>query len=160
MRYLKATLFITLVFFLMIGSRTKEIELTEGIQPGNLAPEINWQDINLKGSKFTLLQFWAAYDAQSRMINTQMHNVISSLETDDIHLVSVSFDENEAVFEGIVKVEHLNPATQFNDPRGKKSGIFKDYRLKSGFTNLLINSEGVIVAKDVNPKEIPGFIEH
>ena len=157
MKYLKMIPFV-LVCLLMMGARTKEIRLTEGIQPGNLAPGIYRQDINLKGNKFVVLQFWAAYDAYSRMINAQMHNVISHLDSDDIRLISVSLDENEAVFEGIVKTEQLNPATQFNDPRGKKSEIFKVYRLKSGFNNWLINPEGVIVAKNLNPKEISGYI--
>jgi len=160
MRYLKSILFIVVVCFLMMGSRTKEIKLTEGIQPGNLAPEINRQDINLKGNKFTLLQFWAAYDANSRMLNTQMHNAISSLKTEDIRLVSISMDENEAVFEGTVKAEHLNPATQFNDPQGKKSRIYKAYHLKSGFKNWLINSEGIIITQNINPKEISEYIKY
>jgi hypothetical protein len=142
-----------------MGLRTEEVRLTEGIQPGNLAPGINRQDIHLKGKKFVLLQFWAAYDARSRMLNVQMHNVISQLGTDDIRLVSVSLDENEAVFEGIIKVDHLNPATQFNDPQGRNSEIFKAWRLQSGFNNWLINSEGVIVAKNVNPKEISGYMD-
>jgi len=149
-----------LACLLFTGLSEKEVKLTEGIQPGNLAPEINLQDqdINLKSNKFVLLQFWAAYDAHSRMVNAQMNNVISHLESDDIRLVSISFDKNEAVFEGIVKTEHLDPTTQFNDPRGENSELFKRYRLNSGFSNLLINSEGVIVAKNVNPKEIPGYI--
>ena len=155
----KSIFFLVLVCLLMTGSRTKEIKFTEGIQPGNLAPGINLQGINLKGNKFILLQFWAAYDAHSRMVNAQMYNAISHLKTDDIRMVSISLDENEAVFEGIVKVEHLNPATQFNDPRGKDSDIFKNYRLSSGFNNWLINSEGVVVAKNVNPRDISGYIE-
>jgi hypothetical protein len=76
MKYLKSILFLVMVCLLMMGLRTKEIRLTEGIQPGNLAPEIHLQDINLKGNKFVLLQFWAAYDARSRMANVQMYNVI------------------------------------------------------------------------------------
>jgi len=158
MRYLKSILFLSLTCLLLTGSSEKEIKLTEGIQLGNLAPGINLQDINLKGNKFVLLQFWAAYDAHSRMVNAQMNNVVSQLKTDDIRLVSISLDENEAVFEGIVKAEGLNPATQFNDPRGKNSELFKSYRLNSGFANWLINSEGVIVAKNVNPKDISGYI--
>jgi len=142
----------------MMGSRTKEIRLTEGIQPGNLAPEINRQDIDLKGETFVLLQFWAGYDARSRMVNVQMYHAVSALKTKDIRLVSVSLDESKAVFEGIVKAERLDPATQFNDPQGKKSDSFKAYRLNSKFTNWLINPEGVIVAKNVSPKEISGYI--
>jgi len=159
MRYFKLIFFLITACLLLTGSSVKEIKLTEGVQPGNLAPGINLQGINLKGNKFVLLQFWAAYDAHSRMVNAQMYNAISHLKTDDIRMVSISLDENEAVFEGIVKVEQLNPATQFNDPRGKDSEIFKKYRLNSGFNNWLINSEGVVVAKNVNPREISGCIE-
>jgi len=158
MRYLKSTLFLLSVYLLIMGARTNEIKLTKGIQPGNLAPEIQWQGINLKGNHFVLLQFWAAYDAHSRMVNVQMHNAISNLKTDDVRLVSISLDENKAVFEGIVRAEHLDPATQFNDIRGKNSGFFKTFRLNSGFTNWLINSEGIIVAKNINPKDISACI--
>jgi hypothetical protein len=105
-----------------------------------------------------LLQFWAAYDAGSRVINTRMHNVISRLETENIQLISVSMDEDEAVFEGTIQADGLNPATQFNEPAGKNSGVYKAYRLKSGFNNWLIDSNGVIVAKNVNPAEITGYV--
>ena len=158
MKYLKAILPFVLLCLVMMGTGSKEIRLTEGIQPGNLAPAIHWQGINLKSNTFTLLQFWAAYDAHSRMLNVQMHNVISHLNENEIRMVSISLDENEAVFEGIVKAEHLNPATQFNDPRGKKSEIFKTFHLQAGFNNWLINPDGIIVATNVNPKEISEII--
>jgi hypothetical protein len=160
MKYLAPIIFLVVVCVLMIGLRREEFKLTEGIQPGNLAPEIEWQDIDLKGSKFVLLQFWATHDVHSRMLNAQMHNAISGIKTDDIRLVSVSMDENEAVFEGVVKAERLDPATQFNDPRGKNSEIFKAYRLKSGFSNWLIGPEGVIIAKNLKPGEIFAYIEN
>ena len=159
MRYLKKILFFASFFLLMMGSRTNEIKPNEGIQLGNLAPEINWQEINMKGDKFILLQFWTVVNPHSRLLNTQMHNAITNLETENIRLVSVSFDENVAVFEGIVKTDRLVPETQFIDTRGHKSEIFKTYRLKSGFTNLLINPEGVIVAKNVSPTDIRCHVE-
>jgi len=159
MRYLKSILFLVTVYLLMMGSRTKEIKLTEGIQPGNIAPEMKWQDIDLRSNKFTLLQFWAAYDAHSRMVNVQMYNAIARMNPEKIRLISVSLDENKAVFEGIIKAEQLDPGTQLNDPRGKESDIFRVYRLKSGFTNRLINPEGVIVAKNINPNEIGKYID-
>lgn len=141
-----------------MGSGTKEIKFTEGIQPGNLAPGINLQDVNLKSKNYVLLQFWAAYDAQSRIKNTRMHNVISHLETDDIELVSVSLDENESVFRGVIKADDLSPETQFNEPEGRNSEVFKTYRLNAGFNNWLIDSNGMIVAKNVSPEEIAGYV--
>ncbi|MDR0547101.1 MAG: hypothetical protein LBG77_05905 [Dysgonamonadaceae bacterium] len=144
-----------LVFaFLYVGAGTKEIQLTEGIQPGNLAPEINLQGIDTKGKDYVLVQFWAAYNPQSRVENTQMHNVIASLKTDKIGLVSISMDENPAVFKGVLKTDRLDESTQWNEPAGRDSQLFKKYRLKSGFANFLVDANGVIVAKNLSPSDI------
>jgi hypothetical protein len=140
--------------FLMISAGTKEIKFTEGIQPGNLAPEIKMQEVKFKGNGYVLMQFWAAYDPQSRVENTKMHHVISQLELENLQLVSISLDENLSVFQGIIKTDHLDESTQFNEPAGRNSAIFKQYRLKAGFNNWLIDSNGVIVAKNVSPNEI------
>ncbi|MDR3218412.1 MAG: thioredoxin family protein [Dysgonamonadaceae bacterium] len=159
MRYLKRISFLAFTAIFLMGAATKETGITKGIQPGNLAPELNLQGLNLiNGKDYVLLQFWAAYDGTSRAMNTQMHNVIAHLGTDNIRLASVSMDESSAVYEGIVKADGLNPATQFNEPAGKHAAIFKAYRLNSGFGNWLINPEGIIIAKDVHPKEIAGYI--
>jgi hypothetical protein len=158
MRYSKLIFFLTLAFLLMTGTGTKEVKLTEGIQKGNLAPKINLQDVKFENKKWILVQFWAAYNGQSHVLNVQMHNAITRLKTDSIQLISISFDEKKAIFEGVIKVDQLNPATQFNEPKGKNSEIFKTYRLKSGFSNWLIDPEGVIIAKNLSPNEITRYI--
>jgi len=143
------------IVFLYLGAGTKETKLTEGIQPGNLAPEINLQGIDLNGNGYVLVQFWAAYDPQSRLKNVQMYNVISRSEIAGLRMVSVSFDENPAVFQGIIKTDHLDDATQWNEPNGIRSALFKAYRLKAGgFGNWLLDSNGVIVARNVSPTEV------
>jgi hypothetical protein len=152
MRYFIRISFILGTAFLYIGAGTKEIKLTEGIQPGNLAPEINLQEVEIKGNGYVLVQFWAACDPQSRLENTMMHNVISKLKPENLQLVSISLDENQSVFQGVIKADHLDAATQFNEPNGKNSEIFKRYHLKNGFNNWLIDPNGVIVAKNISPE--------
>jgi hypothetical protein len=154
MRYLIRISLIFGVFFLFGGAGTKEIKLTEGIQPGNLAPEINLQGVNFDENEYVLVQFWAAYDPQSRVENSQMHNAISQSKVSNLRMISISFDENQAVFEGVIKADRLDETSQFHEPLGQKSPIFKNYRLKAGFTNCLINSDGVIVAKNLSPKDL------
>jgi hypothetical protein len=154
MRYLIRISLVLAIAFLYVGAGTQEIKLTEGIQPGNLAPEINLQGVHLKGNGYVLVQFWAASNPQSRVENTQMYHVISRSKTDNIRLISISLDENSAVFQGVIKTDHLDDASQFNEPDGKNSVAFKKYRLKTGFHNWLIDSNGMIVAKDVSPSEI------
>jgi len=154
MRYLKRISLALIIALFFTGAGTRETKLTEGIQPGNLAPEINLQGIDLKGNGYVLVQFWAAYDPQSRLENAQMYNVISRSETADLRMVSVSFDENPAVFRGIIKADHLDEATQWNEADGVRSVLFKAYRLKTGFGNWLLDSNEVIVAKNVSPTEV------
>ena len=154
MRYLIRISLILGVFFFLGGAGTKEVKLTEGIQPGNLAPEINLQGVNFDGNEYVLVQFWAAYDPQSRVENSQMYNAISQSKVNNLRMISISFDENQAVFEGVVKADRLDEASQFNEPLGQKSPIFKTYRLKAGFNNCLIDSKGVIVAKNLSPTEV------
>jgi hypothetical protein len=145
---------LVLIAFLYMGAGTKETKLTEGIQPGNLAPEINLQGVDLKGNGSVLVQFWAAYDPQSRLENTRMYNKISRSKSTNLRMISISLDENPAVFQGIIKTDHLNEASQWNEVSGTQSALFKDYRLKNGFGNYLLNSNGVIVAKNLSPTEV------
>jgi hypothetical protein len=158
MRYFIRISLSLIIAFLLIGAGAKETKLTEGIQPGNLAPEIKLQGVNLSRNGYVLVQFWAAYDPQSRVENTQMHNVISQSKTENVQLISISLDENSSVVQGVIKTDHLEEATQFNEPKGKNSEIFKQYRLKAGFNNWLIDSNGVIVAKNVSPAEILDWV--
>ena len=155
MRYLLKISLISVVILLFLGaSKTKEIKITEGIQPGYLAPGINLQGINWEKTNYVLVQFWAAYEPYSRVWNTQMHNVITQSGIDNLQLVSISLDENKAVFDGIVKVDNLNKATQFNELKGQNSDLYKAYQLKNGFGNWLIDSNGIIVARNIRPDEV------
>lgn len=158
MRYFKPVFVLSFLALILTSWGAKETKLTEGIQPGNLAPGFSSQEFKLEGKKLVLLQFWAVYDGKSRMENARMHNIISNLQTDDIQLISVSLDDNQAVFEGAIKADRLNPGTQINKPKTGNSQMYKDYRLESGFNNWLINEQGVIVAKNVSPEEISDYL--
>ncbi|MCC8146653.1 MAG: thioredoxin family protein [Bacteroidales bacterium] len=154
MRYLSRIAFLFFFPLFFIGAGEKEIQFTEGIQPGSLAPEINLQGIDLMDKDYVLLQFWAAYDPESRATNTRMHNVITQAGTNDIQLISISLDEHPAVFKGVIKADRLDESTQFNEPSGKNSDVYKNYKLQNGFNNWLIDSKGMIVAKNVSPSEV------
>lgn len=153
MRCLICVSFIVCVVFLFIGAGTNEMKQSKGIQEGNLAPKINLPGIRLEGKAYVLVQFWAAYDPASRVENTKMHNVISRFKPENLQLISISFDENPLVFQGVVKADRLEEITQFVETEGKNSVLFKAYRLKKGFGNWLIDSNGVIVAKHVSPEK-------
>ena len=57
--------------------------------------------------RYTLLNFWAAYDAESRVRNVQLWNEVNKLSSDKIAMYSVSLDEKESIFTETVKADRL-----------------------------------------------------
>ena len=61
-------------------------------------------------------------------------------------MVSVSFDEYQSIFEETIRKDQIVTPTCFVETKGESSGIFKKYRLGRGFTNYLLDDNGVIIA--------------
>ena len=81
-----------------MSSGTKEARPTVGTNPGDLAPRIESlggeSDFSFQNhsGRYTLLNFWAAYDAESRVRNVQLWNEVNKLSSDKIAMYSVSLD--------------------------------------------------------------------
>ena len=153
MRYLKSFLLVAMIS-IFLGSGTKEKTFTKGISPGNLAPEIHLQGIDLTNDKYVLIQFWAAYDGESRKQNALLNNKISRTELDNLQVISISFDEKKSVFQQAVKADKLDISNQYNVEAGRTSEIYKNYRLDKGFGNFLINPNGIIIAHNIDPEQV------
>lgn len=149
-----------------IAAGPKDAKPTEGTNPGDLAPRIEIQGNdaakihfqNPQGT-YTLLNFWAAYDAESRARNILLWNKVNKLGAGKVAFRSVSFDTKEAIFTETVRADHLDALTQFWDSRGKASDCYREYGLDKGFKNFLIDSEGVIVATNLTPDRLAEILE-
>ena len=137
-----------------MGIGSKEKTFTKGVNPGDLAPEIHLQGVDLLNDKYMLVQFWAAYDGESRKQNALLNNKISQSELDNLQMISISFDEKKSVFKQAVKADRLDTSNQFNVETGKSSEVYKSYRLNRGFGNLLIDPNGIIIARNVSPEQV------
>ena len=109
----------------------------------------------MKG-KYVLLSFWASYDAQSRMQNASLSNALRST-SQDVEMVSVSFDEYQSVFKETIRKDQIVTPTCFVETKGESSGLFKKYRLNRGFTNYLLDGNGVIIAKNISAAELSAY---
>lgn len=152
-------LFVAVVLF-TISAGTKNAKPTVGSNPGDLAPRIeflgNGSDFSFQNhsGRYTLLNFWAAYDAESRVRNVQLWNEINKLGSSKIAMYSISFDEKESVFAETVKTDKLEGTKQFHERLGSKSELFGKYNLQKGFRNFLIDDKGVIIAANIAPKDL------
>ena len=153
---------------LLIGSLTSFVEKdkpTGGLNVGDIAPDFKIQSMSagqplaelsdMKG-KYVLLSFWASYDAHSRMQNASLSNALRST-SQDVEMVSVSFDEYQSVFQETIRKDQIVTPTCFAETKGESSGLFKKYRLNRGFTNYLLDGNGVIIAKNISAAELSAY---
>ena len=149
---------ISLTFFSFVGKDTP----TEGLTIGDKAPDfkicserqlVNLND--LKG-KYVLLSFWASYDAPSRMQNAILNHAVT--KTNNIEMVSVSFDDYKSVFNETIRKDQISTSNCFIELEGKNSEIYQTYRLHKGFKNYLLDKNGVIIAKNINAKQLSSYL--
>ena len=156
----RAYVLIVAVALVTMSFGTKEARPTVGTNPGDLAPRIeslgnesNFSFQNHSG-RYTLLNFWAVYDAESRARNVQLWNEINKLSSDKVAMYSVSFDEKESIFTETVKADRLSNTKQFHEELGKKSELYGKFNLKKGLKNYLIDDKGVIIAENVTSDKL------
>ena len=153
---------------LLISSLTSFVEKdkpTGGLNVGDMAPDFKIQTMSAEQSqtelsdlrgKYVLLSFWASYDAQSRMQNVSLSNALRS--SHNVEMVSISFDEYQSIFKETVRKDQIVTPTCFVETKGEYSGLFKKYRLGRGFTNYLLDDNGVIIAKNISAAELSAYL--
>lgn len=162
---IRAYVLLVFVAILIMSAGTKKAKISEGITPGNLAPRIEFlgnesiSNFQKQDGKYTLLQFWAAYDADSRVNNITLYNEINKLASKRIEMLSISFDEKASIFEETIKIDKLSKQNQFRDNLGKQSSLYKKYNLDEGFKNFLIDDKGVIIATNVSSNQLKDLLE-
>jgi hypothetical protein len=145
----------------LFSAGTDNADLTEGYRPGNLAPEIkslgNDADITFlnHSGRYTLLHFWAAYDAESRVRNIRLwHQLNHDNLSSQVQMVSISMDPFASVFTRTVKIDKLEATCQLHEALGERSETYRKYRLEKGLRNFLIDDRGVIIATDLTPDKL------
>ncbi len=166
MRYVK-WIFVVLLISSLTSFVSKD-KPTGGLSVGDIAPDFSIQSMSdgqqtdrlsaLKG-KYVLLSFWASYDAPSRMQNASLSNALRESCLDNVELVSVSFDNYRSVFEETVRKDQIVTAACFVETAGEDSDLYKRYRLSRGFTNYLLDDNGVIIAKNISATELSAYLD-
>lgn len=155
--------FVVLVFSSLISlSFNKESVSTEKLSPGDKIPELclcedmQSLDLHAPSNGFLLLSFWAGYDAESRENNAALSHL--AMDNARVKMVSVSFDHYASIFESVVKQDGLDADACYWETCSTDSELLDKFDLKTGFKNYLIDSRGVIVAKNITPSELVSFL--
>lgn len=128
----------------------------EGTEVGEVAPQLMLEDVDdlcrQSESDYVLVSFWASYNAESRINNALMDYACSTRK--EVEMISVSVDENKSVYETSIEIDDIKTSLCYLSQGKQKNRIQKVFNLTKGFGNYLINKEGVIVARNITPKEL------
>lgn len=157
--------FVVLVFssFISLSFSDERVVLTEKYSVGDVLPSFSLcsakQSLNLHKSEggYTLLSFWASYDASSRECNASLAHFTE--KTDRIQLISVSFDRYPSVFRAAVKQDGLPEDRCYLEVESIYSNLYKMFDLKNGFKNYLLDSKGVIIARNVTAENLKSYLK-
>jgi hypothetical protein len=90
------------------------------------------------------------------MQNATLSHTIS--KNDKVEMVSVSFDDYMSVFNETIKKDGISTSHCFVETEGENSELYRTYRLNRGFKNYLLDENGVIIAKDINAKQLASYL--
>ena len=113
---------------------------------------VSLMDIAQK-NKYTLIHFWASWDNKSLMQIKDLRQLYKRFRKDGLEIVSVSLDDSKIAWKNTISIEKMN-WVNLSDLKRWSSVIVKLFDLTYIPQNILIDSKGNIIAKNLNMDEI------
>ena len=145
---------------------------TGGLSVGDVAPDFKIETTSMltgippktfklsaEKGKYVLLSFWASYDAQSRMQNVSLNNVLRSTGNNRVEMVSVSFDELRSIYDETLRSDQIVASVCSWQKEGTKADVYSTYRLGRGLINYLIDGNGIIIAKNITAANLSAYLK-
>ena len=114
-------------------------------------PDTNNQIIQLSDfkGKFILIDFWASWCAPCRAANPKLIKVFNKFKNQNFTIVGISIDKNKKRWLNAIEEDQL-PWTNLSNLKGWDK-VSKQYGVKAVPQNFLIDPNGIIIAKNIEP---------
>ena len=143
-----------------------------GIQVGNKVPAINSRLLNgepfnldsLKG-KMVLIDFWASYDAPSRLENARKKMILEAyknsgfINAQGLVIVSISLDRFKSPLNQSIQRDEIDHFLHLCDFKGRESELARQFSVQNQLSDFLIDGEGRIVARGPHLDDIENTLK-
>ena len=110
------------------------------------------------GDGYVLLDFWASWCSPCRKENPNLVKNYKKYKDNGFEIFGVSLDKNEEAWKRAIEKDNLT-WPQVSDLKGWNSDVSQKYGVMSIPSNVLINEEGKIVAKNLRGEELNEKLE-
>jgi thiol-disulfide isomerase/thioredoxin len=110
-----------------------------------------------KSGEYTLINFWASWCAPCRIENHALVKLFTKYQDLGFSISSISLDTNKLLWLAAIKQDKLL-WQQLSDLKGWESTVTATFGIKVIPMNFLVDKEGIIVEKNVQPEEIESFL--
>jgi peroxiredoxin len=138
----------------------KMLDVYKTIAVGMVAPDIkqpgtDGKDISLSSlkGKYVLVDFWASWCGPCRKENPNIVKAYNQYKDKGFEILGVSYDNKKDRWEGAIKKDGL-AWPQVSDLKGWQNATAEIYHIKAIPSNLLVDKEGRIVAKNLLGKKL------
>ncbi len=168
----KAVTFAIFVGLSFVSFMNGSTEPATGVKIGDKAPKIEshlldgslFNSESLKG-KMVLVDFWASYDAPSRIDNPRKRTILAQyqnsefLNSNGFVIISVSLDRFKTPLYRSIERDGLQDFFHLCDLNGLDSELAEAFKVSGDFPNFLIDGEGRIVEKSSDIEKIVATLE-
>lgn len=160
---MKKTMMIIALFVVLVFTVSFRPDRDYRASLGYEAPELSLRsaadssavvDLASMRGRFVMVNFWAAFDAESRIAAHDFDRMAAEIDTEQLCLLQVNLDSSERLFREIVRRDRLNAAQQFTISAQEAKSIEQAFNLGSGLQSYLIDPSGKIVAVNPTPSTV------